>query len=43
MADPPDDILILPWPNAADIVPDLTPWRERGTHLWIPIPRLVRV
>lgn len=43
MANPPDDILILPWPNAAEIVPDLAPWREHGTHLWIPIPRLVRV
>ena len=43
MTDPPDDLIILPWPDAAEIVPELTPLRQLGTHLWIPIPRIVRV
>ncbi|WP_158928082.1 class I SAM-dependent methyltransferase [Acidisphaera sp. S103] len=43
MTAPPDDLIILPWPDAAEIVPELTPLRQLGTHLWIPIPRIVRV
>jgi SAM-dependent methyltransferase len=42
-ADPPDDILILPWPHAAEIAGKLTPLRQRGTQLWIPVPRISRV
>jgi hypothetical protein len=43
MNDPPDDLVILPWPDAAEIVPELTPLRQLGTQIWTPIPRIVRV
>jgi hypothetical protein len=43
MNDPPDDLVILPWPDAAEIVPELTPLRQLGTQFWTPIPRIVRV
>jgi SAM-dependent methyltransferase len=42
MAAPPDDILILAWPEAAEIAVELTPLRQLGTQLWIPIPRIAR-
>jgi SAM-dependent methyltransferase len=41
--DPPDDILILPWPRAAEIALKLLPLRQAGTQLWTPIPRIARV
>jgi SAM-dependent methyltransferase len=43
MADPPADVIILPWPNVAEIAPSLTPLRQRGTQLWTPIPQLGRI
>jgi SAM-dependent methyltransferase len=43
LADPPDDVIILPWPDAAEIALKLAPLRQRGTHLWTPLPRIVRV
>jgi SAM-dependent methyltransferase len=42
MADPPDDILILPWPRAAEIAVELSPLRQIGTQLWTAIPRIAR-
>ena len=42
-ADPPDDIVIFPWPHAAEIAGELTPLRHRGTHLWTAVPRIARV
>jgi len=41
--DPPDDLLILPWPQAAEIALRLAPLRQRGTQLWTALPRIVRV
>jgi 2-polyprenyl-3-methyl-5-hydroxy-6-metoxy-1,4-benzoquinol methylase len=43
LADPPDDIIILPWPRAAEIALKLLPLRQVGTQLWTPIPRIARV
>lgn len=43
MTDRPDDIIILPWPHATEIALELTPLRQLGTQLWIPIPRITRV
>jgi SAM-dependent methyltransferase len=43
LADPPDDIIILPWPRAAEIALKLLPLRQTGTQLWTPIPRIARV
>ncbi|HEY0181643.1 MAG TPA: class I SAM-dependent methyltransferase [Rhodopila sp.] len=43
MASPPDDIVILPWPNIVEIGLKLTPLRQKGVQFWIPVPRLVRV
>ncbi len=43
MARPPDDIVILPWPHAAEIALELARLRQRGTQLWTPVPRIVRV
>ena len=41
-ADPPDDIVILPWPNVAEIAMELTPLRHRGTQLWTAVPGIAR-
>lgn len=43
IADPPDDVVILPWPAAADIAQKLLPLRQRGTQLWALVPRVARV
>lgn len=43
MDDPPDDILILPWPNAAEIGLRLLPLRHRGTQLWTAVPKIMRL
>jgi SAM-dependent methyltransferase len=43
MDDPPDDVVILPWPNAAEIALKLMPLRQRGTQLWTAVPRIARV
>jgi hypothetical protein len=43
MADPPDDVLILPWPHATEIALKLLQLRQHGTQLWTPIPRIMRV
>jgi 2-polyprenyl-3-methyl-5-hydroxy-6-metoxy-1,4-benzoquinol methylase len=42
MDDPPDDVVILPWPNAAEAALELLPLRRRGTQLWTPVPRIAR-
>jgi len=41
-ADPPDDIVILPWASTSEIALLLAPLRQRGTQLWKPIPRIAR-
>jgi hypothetical protein len=43
MADRPDDIVILAWPDAAEIVLELMPLRQLGTQIWTPVPRITRV
>ncbi|MGD0102662.1 MAG: class I SAM-dependent methyltransferase [Rhodopila sp.] len=43
MATRPDDVVILPWPHAAEIAIKLLPLRQRGTQLWTPVPRVSRV
>ena len=43
IANPPDDVVILPWPNLTEIVQQLMPLRALGTQFWTPIPRLARV
>ncbi len=43
MADPPDDIVILPWPDVAELAMELTPLRQAGIHLWTVLPRIARV
>ena len=43
MEDPPNDVLILPWTNAAEAVAPLEPLRQAGTQLWTPLPRITRV
>ncbi|MDQ2764200.1 MAG: class I SAM-dependent methyltransferase [Pseudomonadota bacterium] len=43
MGDPPDDIIILPWPNAVEIAVKLLPLRQHGTQFWTPVPRIARV
>ena len=42
-ASPPDDILILPWTNAAEVAAPLQPLRQMGAQLWTPVPRIARV
>ena len=42
-ADPPDDVVILPWPNAAEISAKLMPLRQLGTQIWTPMPRITRL
>lgn len=41
--DPPDDIIILPWPNATEIAALLQPLRQKGVQLWTMVPRIMRV
>jgi 2-polyprenyl-3-methyl-5-hydroxy-6-metoxy-1,4-benzoquinol methylase len=41
--DPPTDILVLPWTNAAEVVAPLQPLRQHGVQLWTPVPRMARV
>jgi len=43
IAEPPDDILILPWPDTADIMLDLMKLRQHGTQFWTALPRIARV
>jgi hypothetical protein len=43
VADAPDDVIILPWPDAAEIALELTPLRLLGTQLWTAMPRIARV
>jgi hypothetical protein len=40
---PPDDMIILPWPNAPEIAARLQPLRRAGTLLWTVLPRIARV
>jgi 2-polyprenyl-3-methyl-5-hydroxy-6-metoxy-1,4-benzoquinol methylase len=42
-AQPPNDILILPWTHAAEAAAQLLPLRQQGTQLWTPVPRITRV
>jgi hypothetical protein len=41
--DPPNDVLILPWTNAAEVAAPLQPLRQFGTQLWTPVPRMARL
>ncbi|HEX2940536.1 MAG TPA: class I SAM-dependent methyltransferase [Rhodopila sp.] len=41
--DRPDDLLILPWPDAHEIAATLQSVRHRGVQFWTPLPRLARV
>jgi hypothetical protein len=41
--EPPDDIVILPWPNAPEIAAELAPLRHQGTQLWTTVPRITRL
>ncbi|HQT76674.1 MAG TPA: class I SAM-dependent methyltransferase [Rhodopila sp.] len=41
--DPPDDLLILPWPDAHEIAGTLQAPRHRGMQLWTLLPRIARV
>jgi 2-polyprenyl-3-methyl-5-hydroxy-6-metoxy-1,4-benzoquinol methylase len=43
LRDPPNDILVLPWTNASEIVAPLFPLRQLGTQLWAPVPRMTRL
>jgi hypothetical protein len=43
LTDPPDDVLVLPWTNAAEVAAPLHPLRQRGTLLWTAIPRITRL
>jgi 2-polyprenyl-3-methyl-5-hydroxy-6-metoxy-1,4-benzoquinol methylase len=43
LTEPPDDILVLPWTNAAEVAAPLHPLRQRGTSLWTAIPRITRL
>jgi hypothetical protein len=40
---PPDDVIILPWPCAAELAQDLLPLRQRGLQIWTLLPRIARV
>ena len=40
---PPDDVIILPWTQGAEVAAPLQPLRQRGTQLWTPMPRIARV
>jgi hypothetical protein len=39
----PHDVLILPWPNAAEIAAGLLPLRQKGTQFWVADPAIRRV
>jgi SAM-dependent methyltransferase len=41
--DAPDDVIILAWPEAAQIAARLQPMRQAGTQLWTLLPRIGRV
>ncbi len=41
--DPPDDLIILPWPHVTEIAVRLQLLRQRGTHFWATMPRIGRV
>jgi hypothetical protein len=43
MADPPDDVVILPWPSVTEIMLKLMPLRQFGTQFWTLIPHIARV
>ncbi|WP_428536909.1 class I SAM-dependent methyltransferase [Rhodopila sp.] len=43
LADPPDDVVILPWPNVGQVLPTLLPLRQLGTQFWTLLPRVARV
>ena len=43
LADPPDDVLILPWNLADEIAAELAPLRRASTQLWVAVPALRRV
>jgi 2-polyprenyl-3-methyl-5-hydroxy-6-metoxy-1,4-benzoquinol methylase len=43
LRDPPNDVLILPWTNAAEVAAPLQPLRQFGTQLWTPVPRMARL
>ena len=42
IASPPHDLIILPWPYAAEIALKLQPLRSLGSQLWTAIPRIMR-
>jgi hypothetical protein len=39
----PDDLIILPWPNAPEIAAGLLQLRQKGTQLWAVMPSIRRV
>lgn len=41
--DPPDDLVILPWPQVGAVVAGLAELRARGTQFWVVMPRIGRV
>jgi hypothetical protein len=41
--DAPDDVLILPWTDPAQIAAQFQPLRQVGTQLWTLLPRVSRV
>lgn len=43
MDDPPEDVIILSWPDTAEIALLLQPLRDRGTQLWTAVPRITRM
>ena len=40
LRDQPDDVLILPWNIADEVVRDLAPLRASGTRFWVAVPEL---
>jgi hypothetical protein len=43
MRAPPDDVIILPWPQAPEIASRLQSLRRAGTLFWTVLPRIARV
>jgi 2-polyprenyl-3-methyl-5-hydroxy-6-metoxy-1,4-benzoquinol methylase len=43
LAEPPDDLVILPWTHASEISAQLQGLRQGGTQFWAAIPRIARV
>ncbi|WP_428485167.1 class I SAM-dependent methyltransferase [Rhodopila sp.] len=41
--DRPDDVIILPWPDAPEIAASLLPLRQKGTQFWTATPAIRRV